>query len=157
MMCRCGHAWHEGECLGAASAGVGCPCIVAQAPERSPIVKAGGLVSDAYCDWQRGRPCVFCARPPKSEAHHYPPKGRAGATNDLRSCPVCRHCHQRCHGQRVVFGGRLRGPIEEFEQEEAVRSTWQSFVEIAPWHVVEAVMADVKAWRERRRGEEIPW
>lgn len=115
-----------------------------------PLMKSGELISRVYSDWVRSLPCAFCARPPRSEQHHYPTRGARGSINDVRSAPACRRCHIRCGGETVVHDGKRLSPILPFEQELAVALTWQRFGETAPWHVVERVMLDLKAWRDSR-------
>jgi hypothetical protein len=86
--------------------------------------------SPSYIAWVRAQPCYFgddgCDR---SQAHHYPPKGRVGYTDDLSTLPVCAVEHQRCHGITVEYNGRRLKPIPEQEQHFAVLVTCWRF-----WH-----------------------
>lgn len=116
-----------------------------------PMMKDGELLSPTYLDFVRSLPCAVCCRQPRNEAHHYPSRGASGATNDLRSMPVCRECHLRCEGANVVVGGRRMPPVPAAEQAALVAATFFKFLEGAGrWHVVEQVLRDIKRWRESR-------
>ena len=116
----------------------------------APILKQGDLLSRAYLEWIRSRQCSFCDAAPPSHAHHWPPKGRLGYTNDLETLPVCAAHHGACHGQSVVFNGLLYEPVEDSRQTGAVEF-WQSvFLEMASVEQWRQVGEDRAKWIEAR-------
>jgi hypothetical protein len=107
------------------------------------------LKSPAYLEWVRRQPCYWgdvACRP--SEAHHYPPKGRLGYTDDLSSVPVCHREHRRCHGLVVVFDGKRYQPIPSGEQHIAVLVIFWRFWRTAPMETREQVLRDMGDARE---------
>jgi hypothetical protein len=93
-------------------------------------MKRGEILLPSYLTWVREQPCYFgdssCGR---SQAHHYPPRGRLGYVDDLSTLPVCAIEHERCHGIVVSFRGQRLKPIPEHEQHFAVLVTCWRF-----WH-----------------------
>jgi hypothetical protein len=83
--------------------------------------------SETFLVFTQSRACVFCRRPPPSDPHHYPPRGRLGVTDDSRVAPACRECHERCHGIRI--GGK--DPISEEAQQRAVEENQLAFFRYA--------------------------
>lgn len=67
----------------------------------SPAQFKAPPVRDAkYLDHVRRRPCCICAAPPPSDAHHYGPRGFGQKTDDRRTVPLCRPCHDVWHARR---------------------------------------------------------
>lgn len=118
--------------------------------------KDGRLESAVYLEFVRGLDCIHCNHPRRSEAHHYPPKGRRAAWSDLRVMPLCLRCHQRAHGQAVVDAGRRLEPISKYDQDSYTALTLQRFIDTAPWPMVEQVLRELKRWREGR-GESVAY
>lgn len=46
-----------------------------------------------YLDWIRGKECLCCGRPPRSEAHHVWNSGGKKAPNDYLTVPLCPKDH----------------------------------------------------------------
>lgn len=120
------------------------------------LLKDGSLGSPEFLRFVRQLPCAFCGEDPPSDPHHYPGRGRLGATQDHRTCPVCRLCHRRCEQESVVINGVVRGPIAEIEQQIAVCRTLAEFIQHAPVADVVAFKEQLIAWRVAR-GEALPW
>jgi hypothetical protein len=57
-----------------------------------------------YLRFVRKHPCCNCIQEAPSDPHHWGPKGISQKCDDLRSCPLCRHCHRTFHDT-----GRLPG------------------------------------------------
>lgn len=57
---------------------------------------------DAYLDHVRGRACAICSAPPPSDPHHFGPGGTALKTDDRRTVPLCRRCHDAYHNERAI-------------------------------------------------------
>lgn len=83
-------------------------------------------LDDGYLTLVRELPCYFCGSRLVC-AHHFPPRGRLGYTDDTRTIPVCARCHRRCHGERVDGAD----PISEQSQAEAVNATFKTLVKRA--------------------------
>lgn len=102
------------------------------------------LRSPSYLAWVRSQPCYFgdgtCQR---SQAHHFPPRGRMGYTDDLSTLPVCGIEHERCHGITVNYDGKRRKPIPEHEQHFAALVTCWRFWHQAPAEVRQAVLTEL--------------
>lgn len=115
------------------------------------FLKIGHLYCEAYLEWVRSLACFFCHRAGPSEPHHHPPKKMGNAhTDDLRTVPVCRECHRRAHGDRVMSTYGMRPPIPPGEVAAAVDATFRRFWYEAPREVIAAVLTDLYAWREKR-------
>lgn len=122
------------------------------------LAKSGHLHSSAYLDFVRSLPCCICYANAPSEAHHWPPKGR-GEIRDDKTMPVCRACHQLCHGATLVttVGTKLR-PISDKRQHELVNITRLKFTEHATTEQFNAYAAARSDRLEKRGGAEIcPW
>jgi len=60
--------------------------------------------SRRYLDYVRGLPCCSCGHPSPSDPHHFGPRGLGQKTDDTRTVPLCRACHDTFHR-----GGSLPG------------------------------------------------
>lgn len=61
----------------------------------------GPARSERYLVWVRTHPCLLCHRPGPSDAHHYGPRGLGQKTDDYRTVPLCRGCHDAVHSSPV--------------------------------------------------------
>jgi hypothetical protein len=122
-------------------------------------MKRADILSPAYLAWIRTQPCYFgdarCLG--HSHAHHYPPKGRLGYTDDLSTLPVCMLEHDRCHGITVVQDGARLKPITREEQHFAVLVTHFRFWHDAPAEVRQAVCTEISDHGSPKGGSRIPW
>jgi len=116
---------------------------------KKPQSKSGACRSPTYASWIRHQACAFCDHPAPSEHHHFPGRGRSGATNDLCSLPVCHLCHLRCGGQTVVdpANGERMGPIDEPMQEAFALGYFRRFFFTASQSDVAKVYEDLMKWR----------
>lgn len=64
--------------------------------------KANPVRSRSYLDHVRSRPCCVCSAPPPSDPHHYGAHGTGTKTDDRRTVPLCRHCHDDFHALGYV-------------------------------------------------------
>jgi hypothetical protein len=113
----------------------------------NPQPKEGHFFSDVFLEFVRNLPCSFCQAPPRSDPHHFPPKGR-GVTRDDFACPACRECHDRCDG-RTVNG---KPPIPEEVQSIAVLVTRSEFLRASSDAQFDAYKMARRKWRQRRMG-----
>lgn len=60
--------------------------------------------SQAFLAFVRGKPCCACSAPAPSDPHHYGRRGIGQKTDDFRTVPLCRRCHDRWHAEHVVEG-----------------------------------------------------
>lgn len=60
--------------------------------------------SQTYLAFVRGKPCCACSAPAPSDPHHYGRRGMGQKTDDYRTVPLCRRCHDRWHAEHVVEG-----------------------------------------------------
>lgn len=58
--------------------------------------------SAAFLEFVRSQPCVGCMAPPRNDAHHWGARGVGIKTEDYRTVPLCRMCHQTFHQQGRV-------------------------------------------------------
>jgi hypothetical protein len=61
-----------------------------------------------YLTFVRGLPCAFCQRPGPSEPHHFGRRGVGQKTDDYRTVPACRTCHDAKHDKVLDPVTRLR-------------------------------------------------
>lgn len=69
--------------------------------------KQSAVRSRSYMDFVKGHACCVCQAPPPSDPHHYGPAGTKGMgtkTDDLRTVPLCRSCHDEFHAKAEVRG-----------------------------------------------------
>lgn len=57
---------------------------------------------EAYLAFVRDNPCCACAAPGPSDPHHYGPRGVGQKTDDYRTVPLCRRCHDEFHARHTV-------------------------------------------------------
>lgn len=57
----------------------------------------GPIRSAVYLAHVRERSCCICGKPGPSDPHHYGPRGMGQKTDDLRTVPLCRGCHDAFH------------------------------------------------------------
>lgn len=50
-----------------------------------------------YMAFVRQLNCCICGAPPPSEPHHFGPRGIGQKTDDYRTVPLCRRCHDQQH------------------------------------------------------------
>lgn len=55
------------------------------------------LRSRSYLDYVREHPCCGCGAAAPSDAHHYGARGVGQRTDDFRTVPLCRRCHDDFH------------------------------------------------------------
>lgn len=55
--------------------------------------------SPAYLAYVRTHPCCLCGATPPSDAHHWGRRGVGQKTDDYRTVPLCRGCHDHVHAQ----------------------------------------------------------
>ena len=53
--------------------------------------------SEAHLAHVRGLRCCICSKPPPSDPHHFGPRGMGQKTDDRRTSPLCRACHDAWH------------------------------------------------------------
>lgn len=70
----------------------------------APVPKTPPLRNDVYLVFVREKACCGCGAPPPSDAHHFGPRGAGQKTDDYRTIPLCRDCHDYFHAH-----GHLRG------------------------------------------------
>lgn len=58
--------------------------------------------NEAYLAYVRSQPCVGCMAPPQNDAHHWGSHGTGIKTDDYRTVPLCRMCHQTFHQKGSV-------------------------------------------------------
>jgi hypothetical protein len=58
---------------------------------------AGPTRSRGYLDHVRAQPCAGCRAPGPSDPHHWGPRGVGMKTDDHRTVPLCRRCHDTYH------------------------------------------------------------
>lgn len=71
------------------------------------VPKSKPVRSRTYMDFVKGHKCCVCQAPPPSDPHHYGPAGTKGMglkTDDLRTVPLCRLCHDEFHAKAEVCG-----------------------------------------------------
>jgi hypothetical protein len=70
----------------------------------------------AFLAWLRRQPCVMCANPPPSHAHH--PRTGAGTSikaPDATAISLCLVCHHDLHALAGRFRGWLREKLRTWE------------------------------------------
>lgn len=112
-----------------------------------PIAKEGDLRSEVYLAFVRRQRCAFGGHA-GGEAHHHPGKGRSGRTDDSKTLPVCRTCHQCCEGITVTVGGARLQPIPAEAQRIAVLETQRRFFEQASEAEWSQFSQDRRRWRD---------
>jgi len=55
--------------------------------------------SGQYLAFVRAEPCASCRAPGPSDPHHWGPRGMGQKTDDHRTVPLCRRCHDHFHDQ----------------------------------------------------------
>ena len=68
----------------------------------------GPLRSEDYLAFVRSQPCLLCAAPAPSDPHHYGPRGLGQKTDDYRTVPLCRKCHDTLHAEGESMAGMRR-------------------------------------------------
>jgi len=53
-----------------------------------------------YLAFVRQLPCCVCGSPEPNDPHHWGPRGMGSKTDDFRTVPLCRRCHDRIHDGR---------------------------------------------------------
>jgi hypothetical protein len=119
-------------------------------------MKRADIRSPSYLAWVRSQPCYFAGSGcvGRSHAHHFPPKGRLGYTDDLSTLPVCAIEHERCHGLTVCYDGKRRKPIPEHEQHFAALVTCWRFWHQAEPAVRQAVVTELGDFEPPKA---VPW
>lgn len=68
------------------------------APRLQPVPKpAPATRSRDYLAFVREKPCMSCRMPGPSDPHHWGPRGLGQKTDDHRTVPLCRKCHDHFH------------------------------------------------------------
>ena len=57
----------------------------------------GPLRDDGYLAFVRTQPCMDCQAPAPNDPHHFGPRGMSQKTDDYRTVPFCRRCHDLWH------------------------------------------------------------
>jgi len=81
-------------------------------PKRKPIRLEGFLA------FVRVRACMFCQAPGPSDPHHYGPRGLGQKTDDLRTVPLCRRCHDHFHAAGYVAPFTKAETVERILREQ---------------------------------------
>lgn len=85
------------------------------APSPRPIaLREPPSRSADYLAHVRARPCTGCAAQGPNDAHHFGPRGMGQKTDDYRTLPLCRACHDLWHQT-----GRLPGCADRVASERA--------------------------------------
>lgn len=71
-------------------------------PDVRSRFKAPNVEDPKYLAHVRTRACCICAAPAPSEPHHYGPRGLGQKTDDRRTVPICRCCHDRWHDHGTI-------------------------------------------------------
>jgi len=77
--------------------------------------------SEPYLRFVRQQPCCACSAPGPSDPHHFGRRGMGQKTDDYRTVPLCRRCHDRWHAEHVVEGDSTRAETTERFLREQVR------------------------------------
>lgn len=77
--------------------------------------------SEAYLAFVRSHPCCACSAPAPSDPHHFGRRGMGQKTDDYRTVPLCRRCHDRWHAEHVVDGDSTKAETTERFLREQVR------------------------------------
>ncbi len=68
--------------------------------------------SAAYLAFVRAEPCCVCSAPAPSDPHHFGPRGVGQKTDDFRTVPLCRRCHDDFHACGLVPRDQTRAATE---------------------------------------------
>jgi len=68
-------------------------------PQPKPLKPAR---SGKYLDYVRALPCCSCGARGPSDPHHYGPRGVGQKTDDTRTVPLCRRCHDVFHDSGLL-------------------------------------------------------
>jgi hypothetical protein len=60
-----------------------------------------------YLAFVRALPCSGCLHPAPSDPHHHGPRGVGQKTDDYRTTPLCRLCHETRHSMDQLVARRL--------------------------------------------------
>jgi hypothetical protein len=66
-------------------------------PAREASPKDPPKRSSAYLRYVRQQACVGCGAPAPSDPHHWGARGMGQKTDDYRTVPLCRRCHDHFH------------------------------------------------------------
>lgn len=83
------------------------------------VEKAKPTRSKRYLDHVRAHACARCHAPPRSEAHHYGPRGLGQKCSDMLTVPLCRSCHQW-----VEDGGEKSMEVDLLRAQVALLVEW---------------------------------
>ncbi|HHH29077.1 MAG TPA: DUF968 domain-containing protein [Polyangiaceae bacterium] len=90
-------------------------------PERAaPVFKAPPTRDAKYLEHVRSRPCCICLAAAPSDPHHFGPRGLGQKTDDRRTVPLCRRCHDRWHDH---------GAVEPYSRAETEREFYRAQVD----------------------------
>jgi hypothetical protein len=59
--------------------------------------------SPAYLAFVREHACCACGAEGPSDAHHFGPRGLGEKTDDFRTAPLCRRCHDEWHARGFIY------------------------------------------------------
>jgi len=68
--------------------------------------------SAGYLEHVRAQACCGCSASAPSDPHHYGPRGLGQKTDDLRTVPLCRRCHDGFHDRGFVPDDARHSPNE---------------------------------------------
>lgn len=77
--------------------------------------------SEEYLAMVRQFPCCRCGAGP-AEPHHWGPRGKAQKTDDFRTIPLCRACHDAFH--RGEWGSPIEDQLFLYEQVLRMVHAW---------------------------------
>lgn len=85
--------------------------------------------SPKYLSFVRDHACCFCQRGGRSEAHHYGPRGMSQKTDDYRSVPACRECHDMAQQYKYEkLGFETRDALDAHVYKTQVNLLFEYFV-----------------------------
>lgn len=92
------------------------------------------MIIEAYADYVRKQPCVWCGKPAPSEQSHVG-SGTNKRLHDERSCSSCSICHRRWHGAKVILNSGQSNEIIylPFTREEKALMRQKALTQFHEW------------------------
>lgn len=80
--------------------------------------KKKSVKNNDYLEYIRNKPCCSCSNPPKNDPHHWSRTGKKGGmgakTDDYRTVPLCRECHDHWHNTGALPRQTMVGTKQHF-------------------------------------------